>query len=199
MTTTAISGQELGNLFAGFTSTVFRLEARQQYLVPLEEEQLQRFLRGQGRGERSIRTNAWMRQIAESTLAGRRWQRVRLIRHPLTNYTRFELFGLLGNAACGDETHFAVLNEHPELAELVGQDFWLFDWDTPAAVAALMRYDDEGHFLGADRSTDPEVLDRCKRRREMALAHSIPVHDYLMAYRPDWAPSPDDPLQPSGA
>jgi hypothetical protein len=186
----------LGDLFDQFTSTVFRLEARQQYLVEQEDEALQRFLRGEPRPERSLRTMAWMRQIATSTMAGRRWQRVRLISHPLTNYTRFELFGLLGNSACGDDTRFAVLDEHPELAELVAQDYWLFDHDTPSPVAGLMRYDDAGHFLGADVSTDPTVIDRCKRWRELALAHSIGTHAYLMAYRPDWAPSPDDPLQP---
>lgn len=107
----------------------------------------------------------------------------------------FELFGLLGNSACGDETRFAVLNEHPELAELVGQDYWLFDHDTPAPTVGLMRYDDEGHFLGADVSRDAEVIDRCHRWRELALAHSIGVHAYLMAYPPEWAPSLDDPLQ----
>jgi hypothetical protein len=197
--TTGQASLTLPDLFAGFTSTVYRLEARQQYLVPEEAEALERFLRGEPRVEKSIRTSAWMRQIAESTMAGRRWQRVRLIEHPLTNYTRFELFGLLCNAACGDETRFAVLNEHPELADLVGQDYWLFDQDTPAPAAALMRYDPEGHFLGAEVSTDPEIIDRCKRQRELALAHSIPIHGYLMAYRPDFAPSPDDHLQPRSA
>jgi hypothetical protein len=197
--TTGQTSLTLGDLFDQFTSTVFRLEARQQYLVPQEDEALQRFLHGGPRDERSIRTHDWMHRIATSTMAGRRWQRVRLIRHPLTNYTRFELFGLVGNSACGDETRFAVLNEHPELDELVDQDYWLFDWDTPTAAAGLMRYDDAGHFLGADVSRDPADLDRCRRWRELALDHSIGVHAYLMAYRPDWTPSPDDPLQPRSA
>jgi hypothetical protein len=195
MTAAGQTSLALPDLFDRFTSTAFRLEARQQYLVPEEGDELRRFLRGEPRGERSLRTHAWMRQIAESTLAGRRWQRVRLIAHPLSNYTRFELFGLLGNSACGDETRFAVLNEHPELAELVAQDYWMFDYDTPAPAVGLMRYDEEGHFLGADVSRDPEVIERCKRWRELALAHSLGVHAYLMAYPPEWAPSLDDPLQ----
>jgi hypothetical protein len=199
MSTTGQASLTLSELFDRFTSAVFRLEARQQYLVPQEEEELQRFLRGEPRGERSIRTHEWTRRVAESTLAGRRWQRVRLIEHPLSNYSRFELFGLLGNSACGDETRFAVLDEHPELAELVGQDYWLFDHDTPSPAAGLMRYDDEGHFLGADVSTDPEVIARCQRWRKLALVHSISAHAYLMRYRPDWTPSPDDLLQPRHA
>lgn len=190
----------LPDLFASFTTCVFRLEAKQQYLVPEEEAALQAFLRGEPRDERSLRTMAWMRQIAASTMAGKRWSRVRLVRHPPSNYTRWELFGLLGNAACGDDIRFAVLNEHPELEELEGQDFWMFDWDEPEkAAVGLMRYDAEGHFLGADTSRDFKVIERCKQMRELALAHAIGPHAYLMRYRPDWTPSQDDPLQSSPA
>jgi Family of unknown function (DUF6879) len=200
MTTAGNVAVALPDLFASFTSTVFRLEAKQQFLVPQEEEALQAFLRGEPRDERSLRTHDWMRQIATSTMAGRHWQRVRLIRHPLTNYTRFELFGLLGNAACGDDTRFAVLNEHPELEALEHQDFWMFDWNEPTTAAVgLMRYDAEGHFLGADVSQDPDVIDRCKRMRELALTHAIGPHAYLMRYRPVWAPDPDGQLRPGRA
>jgi hypothetical protein len=193
-TTTPLTPELFGRLFDGFRQSAYRLEALQQYLVPEEAEDLDRFLNGQGRIERSVRTSSWLRQLAETTLAGRRWHRVHLVRHGdhgLSNYMRFELLGLLGNIACGDDIRVAVLDEQPGLEVLEGRDYWLFDGDSKDAVAALMRYDAEGRFLGADQSTDPEVLDWCRTQRDAALAVSISLHEYLARYRPVLAPQSD--------
>jgi hypothetical protein len=192
--TTPLTPERFGQLFDTFRHDAYRLEALQQYLVPDEAEDLDRFLRGEGRAERSVRTSSWLRQLAETTLSGRRWRRVHLVRHGeqgLSNYLRFELLGLLANAACGDDIRITVLDEHPDLEHLEGRDYWLFDGDSQHAVAALMRYDTEGHFLGADQSTDLETLAWCRAQRDAALAASISLNEYLATYRPVLAPQPD--------
>jgi len=169
---------ERQELFASFTHTAFRLETLPQYLVPQEDERFRAFREGRPLPERSPQTSPWLEQIARSAAAGRRWQRIHVVRRPFTEYLRFELVTDPENVAAGEDVRIAAREAYPELAAC-NQDFWLFDGDTDHAVALLMRYNSEGRFVEAERCTDPDVLARCRRQRDLVLARSIPVADYL--------------------
>jgi hypothetical protein len=41
-----------------------------------------------------------------------------------------------------------------------------------------MQYDDEGHFGDFHVTTAPDVVERCRRERDLALAHSAPLHEF---------------------
>jgi hypothetical protein len=165
-------------LFASFTHTAFRLETLPQYLVPQEDERFRAFREGRPLPERSPQTSPWLQQIAHTAAAGRRWQRAHVVGRPFTDYLRFELVTDLENVAAGEDIRIADRDVHPELAACA-RDFWLFDGETDHAVALLMRYDSEGRFIEAERCTDPDILARCRHQRDLVLAHSIPVADYL--------------------
>ncbi len=165
-------------LFASFTHSAFRLETLPQYLVPQEDERFRAFREGRSLPERSAKTSPWLRQIADTTAAGRHWQRVHVVGQPISDYLRFELLTDSENVAAGEEVRVADRDAHPEIAAC-STDFWLLDGDTDHAVALLMRYDIEGRFLDAERCTDPDVLARCQRQRKLVLARSIPVADYV--------------------
>jgi hypothetical protein len=165
-------------LFASFTDSAFRLETLTQYLVPQVDERFRAFREGRPLPKRSTETSPWLRQIAHTTAAGRHWQRVHIVSQPLTEYLRFELLTDLENVAAGEDVRVADRDAHPELAAFTG-DFWLIDADTDHAIALLMRYDADGRFVEAERCTDPDVLARCQRQRDLTLARSIPVGDYL--------------------
>jgi hypothetical protein len=92
---------------------------------------------------------------------------------PLTEYLRFELLAYQENAAAGEEIRLAERDVHPALAAL-RSDFWLFD-DT---IAVPMQYDEEGHFVDFHVTTAPDVVERCRRERDLALAHSAPLHEF---------------------
>lgn len=62
---------------------------------------------------------------------------------------------------------------HADL-EALREDFWLFD----ERDLILMRYDPDGRYLGAERATDPD-LGEYLRRRDLALAHAVPLRDYV--------------------
>jgi hypothetical protein len=174
------AGQRLERqaLFASFTHSAFRLEALPQYLVPQEDERFRAFRERRPLPERSPQTSPWLGQIARTTAAGRRWQRVHVVGQPFTEYLRFELLTDQENVAAGEDVRVADGDAQPEL-EACTQDFWLFDADTDHAVALLMRYDPEGRFVEAERCTDPDILARCRRQRDLVLARSIPVADYV--------------------
>ena len=58
---------------------------------------------------------------------------------------------------------------------LPDRDFWLFD----DRVAAVMIYDEGGNFLGAETTSDPEMIARYRQVRDRLMQHSVPLADYL--------------------
>jgi hypothetical protein len=166
-------------LFDRFTHEAFRWEGLPQYLVPQEHERFTAFLEGRPVPPRSPETSPWLGQIQRRSRAGLSQIRVHVVDWPLTDYLRFELSTDVENVAAGEHVRVAEHNSHPELDLTRPTDFWLFDGGTVLAKALLLRYDDQGHFLDAEVSTDPDVIARCRRHRQLALAHSVPLADYL--------------------
>ena len=178
-----MSGEDFGGYFDRFRTSVFRLETLQRYTVDEERESIAAFRQGLPRPERSVRTSPWLRHIAATTADGKRWQRIHVVDHPLSDYLRYELAGYAESAAAGEEILIAARAKSPDLAGL-GPDFWLFDEGTADACALLMRYDQEGHFLGFDHTADPQDLAECGRQRAIALRHSVSLSTYLAAANP---------------
>lgn len=162
--------------FDNFRVSAFRLECRQTYAVNEEDARIRAFRQRLPRPERSIRTDPWLRRIAATTLAGKSWTRVRLITHPLTEYTRYELIGFVESQAVGDQIRILDLDKHPELVTL-GPDFWLFDANEPDAFAIRIRYTNEGSVLNFEH-IDPAP---CKQQASLALANSVTLAEYLAA------------------
>lgn len=171
-------GADLGDCFDLFTASAFRLETLPSYDVSAEEERLRAFRLGLPRPERSVRTSPWLRRIAETTAAGKRWCRVRVLARPLSEYQRYQMIGYRESAAAGDVVRIADRSVHPELAVLQ-RDFWLFDADTPQLFAALMQYDRDGRYLGATVTDDVAAVSKCKAEAALALRHSVPLAGYL--------------------
>ncbi|MGH8896033.1 MAG: DUF6879 family protein [Egibacteraceae bacterium] len=167
---------ELMQLFDAMRESAFRLETLDRYTVPSEAEMLADFLAGRPLPQRTPENNPWLREIADHIAAGRRFYRVHVLSRPLSDYLRFELSLYPQTAAVGHETFIADRDSHPDLTELteLTEDFWLFD----DATVAVMRYDDEGHWLGAEKAPDG-LLSEYRRRRDLALAHAVPLDEYL--------------------
>jgi len=169
-----VTPDEFNAAFDEFRVSAFRLECLQTYAVSAEDARLQAFREGRPRTERSVRTSPWLARIAATTLAGKVWTRVRLVHHPLTEYTRYELIGFVESQAVGEQIRIVDLNTHPELSQL-GPDFWLFDAGEPDQFAIIMRYQ-AGSVLGYERTTD---VDWCRKQWDAALAASISLAEYL--------------------
>jgi hypothetical protein len=173
-----VTPEEFDACFDRATRDVFRLETLQRYNIPGEAERIQAWRDGQPRPERSVRTSPWLRRIALTTVQGLRWFRVHLVDHPLSEYLQYQMAGYIESAAAGEEIRIADRAAHGDLRTL-DTDFWLFDADSPAPYAAVMRYDDDGRWLGADYHDDTETLAWCRFGRDIALRHSVPLNVYL--------------------
>ncbi|HZX06043.1 DUF6879 family protein [Kribbella sp.] len=170
--------------FDRFTTDVFRLENLQSYAVSEEDARLKAFRDGTARPERSVRTEPWLARIATTTVAGKSWERVHVVDHPLSEYLRYELVGYVESQAAGERILIADRTVDEALSEL-GEDFWLFDADSPDAYVVLMHYDEAGHFVGFDHTTDPAVLERCRKERELVRRHAIDLNSYLAEQKAD--------------
>ena len=172
--------EEFDAVFDTFQASAFRLETLQSYAISAEDAWLRAFREGLPRPERSIRTSAWLRRVAVSTMAGKSWSRVRLVRHPLSEYLRYEILGYIESAAVGEETRIVDLDLYPHLKDL-GPDFWHFDADEPGEFAIAMLYDPDGNILHCERTTE---LNWCREQREAALSCSIGLAEYLASRAP---------------
>lgn len=159
-------------LFDHFRESAFRLETLQHYETEGDGERLSAFRQGRPLPITPSK-RAWLEFIEQAVAAGKRIYRVHVVERPLTEYVRFELLAYQENAAAGEEIRLAERDSHLAL-EALRSDFWLFD-DT---IAVPMQYDEEGHFLHFHVTTTPDVVERCQRERDLALAHSAPLHEF---------------------
>lgn len=173
--------EEFDRVFDRFTASAFRLEARQRYAIDETDEDYLAWQAGRPRPERSVRTSPWLARVATSTVSqSKRWSRVHVVDHPLSQYVRYELVAYQENAAAGEQIRIADRAAHPDLATL-DVDYWLFDDATDHPHAVIIDYDIEGNVTGFQPADDPPTLDQFRAWRDLALKHSADLNTYLAA------------------
>jgi hypothetical protein len=174
---------DLESCFEDFTDSAFRLETLSRYAGQTDDSRFAAYRQHVPLPDRSVRTSPWLRRMAVTTAAGKSWQRVHVVEHPLSEYERFELtVAYVESAAAGEEIRIADRTASPQLAGLA-RDFWLFDAGTSHPVTALMRYDSAGRYTGSEITSDDAVIDACKADRDLALRHSLALNAYLAGQR----------------
>lgn len=166
-----MTGAPLDRLLETFTNSLFRLETLQVYAVPAYDERLRAFTEGCPLPSAPAKEE-YLRSVREWTATGRRIHRVHVLDRPLTPYLRYELAVYEENAAAGEDIRLADRATHPDLAEL-RQDFLLVDGDTDHPAVMWYRYTDDGRFLRHEMGDAAADVDRCRRQRDLAIAHSI--------------------------
>lgn len=163
--------RELEQLFKAARSDVFRLETRDNYVAPGEQEELRAFLEGRPFPLADPATVPWLANVQKRTKAGVRWRRVHVVQQPLTEYLKFEFYGYQENINAGEEIRIADRSSDEALQGLY-EDFWLFDHD----VVILMKYDNSGRLI------DTERINGTSRYTDImnhALSHSLLLEDYV--------------------
>lgn len=166
---TPITMERLHELYDGITRRSLRLETRQTYGVPWEDERTAAWRRGDPEPQ-----SPWLDQYRATCRArvesGRYPMRVRFVELPMTEYTQREFaWAYPGNSEAGETILVVDRTEHPEFDHL-REDFVVFD-DT-----ALMyyRYTDDDQLTGYDFSDDPAVVAEHVVLVEEVLAVAIP-------------------------
>jgi hypothetical protein len=94
---------DFDGLLNSFQRTVSRLEALPAYDVGgAEAERIAAFRAGMARPDRNVRTDPRLARIALSTLVeGKRWERVRVVDDPLSDYQRYQMESHDHRGTCG--------------------------------------------------------------------------------------------------
>jgi len=166
-----LEGEAWSRYFCDFATSAFRLELRQVYTMPDEEEDLAAF-------ERSELPPpgyhyGWLDVVADAVKAGKTFRRVRLVTRPLSFYTKWEFtWGYDWNVKVGEDIRILDVTDQPA-PELPDHDFWLFDETT---VVKLL-YREDGTQVGRELVEHPD-LDAYLTWRDTAWEHGVPYTDY---------------------
>ena len=167
--------EEFGALFDSlFQRSAFRLEVLDKYVAANETGPFRRFLAGEPHDP--AWRQPWKEFVRAALRDGKQMARVHVVSEPLSDYLEFELTRAYpANVAAGEDVRILRRTNWPHLL-LPDHDYWLFD----DCVAAVMIYDENGNFLGADVISEPsEMVARYRRVRDRAMEHSVPLADYL--------------------
>ena len=180
-----MSGDILDECFGSFRHSALRLETLPAYAVSGEAERIAAWREGRARPERSVRTSAYLREVAANVLAGRERTRVRIVDHPLSEYCLFQMAAYIESAAAGEQIRIVVRgggSEHARQDLDVVSDFWFFDQGTQDERAVLLQYDPGGALTVAHLATEPDLA-LCRKLWATAYRHSVHINEYLASAR----------------
>jgi len=170
-----LTGPAFAELFRGFSRSARRLETRDRYAG--DQALFDRWRRGElDEPALADKVAAWLEQVRASTAAGGRYERVRVVREPPTDYQRFALATCRASVEAGEDIRYLPRGEAVELA-LPDHDFWLFDDER----LALLYFTADDRPLGAQVVRDPALLGQHRRWFELAFEAAQPYREYLAA------------------
>ena len=183
--------------FDRFTTTAFRLEARQDY-TGATGPRYDSWLRGEPMPERSPQTDPWLARVAWTAASGKRWRRAHVVKQPLSEYMRYEMVVYAENVAAGEDVRIVDRATRPTLG-LLTADFWLFDAEIASqGWAVFLDFDDGGCPIRYEQTGDPERLALCCRQRDLVWSLAVPLHEFLAGHDRGQRHHPSPPVGPGG-
>ncbi|WP_020670607.1 DUF6879 family protein [Amycolatopsis nigrescens] len=166
-------GPDFRRFFQTFEHAAFRLEVRDRYDAPYENESVRKFLAGEPDGLEWA--NSWLRLVREGRAEGRTFSRVRVVSLPLTDYSRFGLWVSQFTVEAGEDIRYVARDE---AADLPSHDYWMFD----SRTVIRMHFDDESVFLGGEIIDDPAEVVQHNYWRDAAWHKAVRREDFATDY-----------------
>jgi hypothetical protein len=155
------------------------LETRDQYNSPAETESFRKFVVGEP--DDLVWFQDWLQMVRDATAAGRLFSRVRVVGVPLSDYSRFGLWGARHTREAGDDIRY-LERDRAEAANLPDYDYWLFD----SRKLVTMHFGDDDRFVRAEIIEDPAVIVQHNYWRDVARHHAVPRDEFATRYeQPD--------------
>jgi hypothetical protein len=164
--------------FDSFISTARRLEVRDAYASPEVDAVLARVLRGEDDPDYGAKLADWTEEVIRPAVAaGKRFERVRVVRNPPTPYQRFGLRGARYNTAAGEDYRY-LFSEQAAALRLPRYDFWLFD----ECDLVLLYFTDDNQLPGAYVVTAPGIVRQHSKWLNTAWDAAMPYADFIAAH-----------------
>ena len=175
MTAAVLNSAGFEQLFLDFRSSARRLEPRSRYYSEPEQEGIAIFNAGRETMERRRQAQTrWGAVVRGATARGARFERVRVVSDPPTDYQRFGMYGSQVNTELGEDMRYLPRDRANEL-DLPGHDFWVFD----SEKVAFLPWTADDRMLEVQLITDPELVAHHERWIDLAWPHATPALDYI--------------------
>ncbi|MET9260353.1 DUF6879 family protein [Amycolatopsis sp. NPDC004079] len=162
----------IDELFDGYRSYAWRQETLDVFNVG-EDSKITDWLAGRPAVEEE-KAEEWHAMTRANKEMGRPVSRVRLVGHPITLYTAWEVHAYRENIAAGEEVRILDRNRiADDLNPLWSHDYWLFD----DHFVWIMFYDRTGRFRSGTVSDD---VAQFVEHRQRAIEMSVPHSDYSL-------------------
>jgi len=116
-----------------------------------------------------------LERIRGDRLAGKCWQRVRIVSVPLSDWTRYGIGIARLSVTVGEDIRYLRRDTANRLG-LQPYDAWLFD---NQRLVHLHFDDNDDTFTGAELLTDNEVVQRHRSWRDLAWQHAQKIENFL--------------------
>jgi hypothetical protein len=174
---TLLKDEEFDRLFETFEHTAFRLEVRDRYNEPYEDESLRKFLAGEPEYiDDSFQS--WLDLVRAATAEGRRFSRVRVVSLPLTDYSRYGIAYARFTNAAGDDIRYLTRDRAHSIG-LPDHDYWLLD---SRRIARLHFDEGNDHLLGVEIVEDPAAVVQHNYWRDAARHWAVRRDDFAAEY-----------------
>lgn len=168
----AVTRDEHRTLVQSITTSAWRLEIQGTYNEPSEREPVRKFLAGEPDDLEWF--TRWLGRIRELKAAGIRFERVRVLTDPLTDYLAYQLAWITEPAVeAGEDIRILTPSAALEL-RLPPTDFWILD-DARVLIPEFVDH----ALVGGELVDDPDEVARFQGIRARAWDHAIPFRAYL--------------------
>lgn len=108
------------------------------------------------------------------TAAGKLFRRVRVVSLPLSDYSRYGLWGSQVNNGAGEDIRY-LARDAAQAAGLPNEDYWLFD----SHRSARLHFDEsDDRLLEVELVDDPAELVTHNHWRDIAWHHAVRREDF---------------------
>ncbi|WP_329064851.1 DUF6879 family protein [Amycolatopsis sp. NBC_01480] len=162
-------GPEFADLLRSYEQTAWRWECQGTYREPDEQRPLQAWR--DGHPDYAF-LQPWLDQIRTQRAAGKRFERVRLLTDPPTEYLRWMLQLTHLNIDAGEDIRW-ISEGHARKLGAPPADFYLLD----DRIVATLHFDENG-VAGVEVTDDPATVAQHRRWRDIVWPVAVP-HDKL--------------------
>ena len=173
-----ITREERKRLLDSFRREAVHLEMRDVYATDIERSRFQTWLKGEPLDPESEAEwwRPWREFMVRNQEQGKTLRRLRIVSEPVTDYIRFEWLDAAELVRAGEAVRWLPRREASALL-LPGNDYWMFDRET----VAFTHFSGDGHVLGHEMTTDPDIVRTCRQAFETVWDLATPAR----AYRPE--------------
>jgi hypothetical protein len=167
-----LTERELGELLSRFQRTAFRFEVRDRYNSDVGREAFRRFMAGEP--DDLLWHQAWLEKLRDDHQHGKRWQRVRIVTVPVSDWTRYGIRVGRLNVQAGEDIRY-LRRSVAEALGLQPYDAWLLDNEQ---LIGLHFDDQDDTFVGAEVITDAATVQQHRGWQQLAWQHAEPLEDF---------------------